>query len=550
MNKTVNINLVGTSFHIDEDAYGKLSRYLSAIRKSLNDTEGSEEIMRDIEGRIAELFLDKIDNQTQVITLRDLDEVIAVMGQPEDYEVENDATEETGSKNYQTQPSKSSRSLFRDIDDKFISGVSSGIGHYLGIQAIWIRILWILLVIAGFGSPILIYILLWVLMPAALTTSDKLKMKGEPINISNIEKKFKEGFDTVADKVKNADYNKVKDGTSSFFDTLGDIILVLFNVFVKLVGILIIFLSLTALVTIIISFITLGSINLWGNNQITEYIAMVDTTNIPLWISATLVLLAVGIPLFALFILGLKLLITSLKSIGSTAKILLVVLWILSIIGLTIVGIQQATQQGYDGNFMVEETIPIKNVDTLYLSMNADYQYDSEVGRSGDLRIKYNKNNDRIIYSNNIILDIKSSKDTIATILIKKKAEGNSHLDAKNRAQAIDYSFNLNQNKLSLDGFLTSEISNKFRNQKLEITLILPEDVVINLDKNTNTYFSYNSPARQIIEQDGSYFKISKSGFECLDCNVKVIDTIMPALKNDSIVPSWEEEVESDFNKF
>ena len=550
MNKTVNINLVGTSFHIDEDAYGKLSRYLTAIRKSLNGTEGSEEIMRDIEARIAELFLEKVDNQAQVITLRDLDEVIAIMGQPEDYGVEENVFEDTAGSYSQTGTPKSNRHLFRDIDDKFISGVSSGIGHYLGIQAIWIRLLWILLILAGMGSPILIYILLWILMPAAMTTSDKLKMKGEPVNISNIEKKFKEGFDNVADKVKNADYNKVKDSTSSFFDALGKLIVVLFNVFVKLIGILIIFISLSTLVTILISFITLGSINIWGNNQVTDYIAMVDTTDIPLWLSATMVFLAVAIPFFALFILGLKLMIKSLKPIGNTAKILLVVLWVISIIGLIIVGIKQATQQGYDGSFVTEETIPFSRTDTLYLSMNADYQYDSEVSRRGNLSIKYNKDNHRIIYSNNITLDIQASKDSIVKILIDKKAEGNSHLDAKNRAQAIDYKYVIEQNKVSLDGFFTSEIRNKFRNQKLQITIFLPESMVINPDRSTNSYFSYNSNAKDVIEKDGQFFKISKNGLVCLDCVLQVNDSIPQAQKMDSLAPSWEEEVEKEFENF
>ena len=89
MNKTVNINLAGTSFHIDEDAFGKLSRYLDAIRKSLKGADGSEEIMQDIEARIGELFSEKIESPTQVVTLKMLDEVIAVMGQPEDYEVDD-----------------------------------------------------------------------------------------------------------------------------------------------------------------------------------------------------------------------------------------------------------------------------------------------------------------------------------------------------------------------------------------------------------------------------------------------------------------------------
>ena len=91
MNKTININLAGTFFHVDENAYGKLSRYLDAIRKSLSsDAQTGDEIMRDIEARIAELFSEKLESATQVVTTKELDEVIAVMGQPEDYMVDEE----------------------------------------------------------------------------------------------------------------------------------------------------------------------------------------------------------------------------------------------------------------------------------------------------------------------------------------------------------------------------------------------------------------------------------------------------------------------------
>ena len=99
----------------------------------------------------------------------------------------------------------------------------------------WIRLIWIILVLAGFGSPIIIYIILWILVPPAETTSEKLHMTGEAVNISNIEKKFKEGYENVADRVKNVDYDKygkkVKRGASGFFETLGSILLVIFKIF-------------------------------------------------------------------------------------------------------------------------------------------------------------------------------------------------------------------------------------------------------------------------------------------------------------------------------
>src|SRR5690606_35011048 len=476
MNKTVNINLAGTSFHIDEDAFGKLSRYLDAIRKSLKSADGSEEIMQDIEARIGELFSEKIETPSQVITLNNLDEVIAVMGQPEDYEVDDEIFEDVPpSSNTYTKSggNASHKQLFRDIDNKYISGVSSGLGHYFGIDAIWIRLLWVLLIVAGFGSPIVVYILLWILVPPALTTSDKLRMTGEPVNISNIERKFKEGFDNVADRVKNVDYdkygNKIKTGASGFFDSLGNLIITLFKVFAKFIGVLIIIVSLVTIISLVIGFFAFGSIDFWGNNEIMEKIAMVDTTNIPIWLLSLLALFAIGIPFFVLFVLGLKLLISNLKSMGSTVKIPLIVVWALSIIGLTILGIKQATEQAYEGNYIEEQTLAVHSGDTLRISMRADKQFGYEVSRDNGLNIKYTADDKKIIYSNDILLNIKPSKDSIGKIIIEKSAQGNNYLDAKKRAEAIEYKHSFENNSLLLDGFFITDIKNKYRDQQIEI---------------------------------------------------------------------------------
>ena len=180
MKKTVNINLAGTFFHIDEDAFAKLQRYLDAIRRSLTDPQGSDEIIRDIEARIGELFSEKIESSSQVISIKELDEVIAVMGQPEDYMVDEEIFDDIPPASKKGKRS-SYKQLFRDIDNKFIAGVSSGLGHYLGFDAVWVRLLWVLLTIFSSGTFILIYILFWILVPAAETTSQKLKMTGEPV---------------------------------------------------------------------------------------------------------------------------------------------------------------------------------------------------------------------------------------------------------------------------------------------------------------------------------------------------------------------------------
>jgi len=523
MNKTVNINLAGTFFHIDENAFGKLSRYLEAIKKSLTDPQGSDEIIRDIEARIAELFSEKLESSTQVVTTKELDEVITVMGQPEDYMVDEEIFEDAPTRARRSSQSNY-RHLYRDVDNKFIAGVSAGLSHYLGIDSIWIRLIWILLTVFSSGLFIVIYILFWILVPAAETTSEKLRMSGEPINISNIEKKLKEELDNAADKVKNADYDKygkkVKKGTSGFFDTLGSIILTLLKIFVKFLGILLIIISLSTLVGLIVGLFTLGSVGFWGTGEIVDFISLVDTTNAPMWLISTLVLFAVGIPFFVLFIVGLKLLIDNLKSIGTIAKISLFAVWIASIIGLGILGVRQATETAFEGEYIDEQTLSIVPGDTLNLSMNNDDPYEYSRRRRYGLQIKYTESGEKVIYSNNIRLIVRSTRDAQGKLVIEKRAEGKSFQDAKNRAQAIDYDHSYSDGALALDGYFTTDFGNKYRDQEIQIVLYLPVGSILYADGNTYSYHRNDSWYRDILDNgdENEYLRILEDRTECMDC--------------------------------
>jgi phage shock protein PspC (stress-responsive transcriptional regulator) len=174
MNKTININLGGFFFHIDEVAYQKLQRYLESISKSLSDDpQGKNEIIADIEARISELLSEKITDARQVVNESDIDDIIVIMGQPEDYA---EAEQEYNDANYSyKRNSASGKKLFRDGDDKFLGGVASGIAHYLDLDTIWVRLALLALFIFG-GFGILLYIILWILLPEAKTTAEKLQM--------------------------------------------------------------------------------------------------------------------------------------------------------------------------------------------------------------------------------------------------------------------------------------------------------------------------------------------------------------------------------------
>ena len=545
MNKTVNINLAGTFFHIDEDAFGKLSRYLDAIRRSFSDLNGQDEIIKDVEARISELFSEKINDISQVITIKQLDEVIAVMGQPEDYMVDEEIFEDASpNQKSQSRSQSSHKQLFRDEDNKFIAGVSSGLGHYFSIDAIWIRLFWIASILLGFGAPILVYILLWILIPEALTTSEKLKMNREPVNISNIEKKIKEELENASNKIKEVDYDMYKENTQKgatiFFSTIGKIFAGIFNVFGKFFGLILIILSLSIIIGLIVGLFSTGTFGIVaGGFEIFDYLSIVLIDSFPFWLLVLLVFLIVVIPAFSLFILGLKLIITNLKSIGTTAKIILFVLWICSIIGLSVLGVKQATEQGYDGDYITENRISIKANDTLKLKMLSNNRYEYDASRSGSFYLKSDEDGNKIIYSNDIRLIVRSTNDSVATVFLEYKAEGSSFDNAKERAEAIDYKYTFNNNTLTLNSYFTTDIVNKYREQEIEIVLYLPLGTILFADKNTYSYHSNSSRYNDILRNgdEEKYLLIQKSKTICLDCpkageNKKNTKTIIGVYKS------------------
>ena len=198
MKKTVNINLSGRVFYIDDDAYARLKGYLEKIEKYFKSQEEGDEIFKDIESRIAELLGDMISTKTGVVTMEMVEEVINKMGQPEDFEDEETAETKKEEPKYERfSYGKANKRLFRDVDSRILGGVCSGIAAYLNMDPVLVRILFVLIMFVGVGVIIPVYIILWIVVPAAITTAQKLEMRGENVTISNIEKAIKREYEDV-----------------------------------------------------------------------------------------------------------------------------------------------------------------------------------------------------------------------------------------------------------------------------------------------------------------------------------------------------------------
>ena len=194
MKKTLTINLGGTVYHIDEDAYHLLDNYLSNLRIHFRREEGAEEIVHDMELRISELFTERLKEGKQVITIEDVEEIIAQMGKPEELSGEETPGQEKSGKK------TAEHRLFRDPDNKVLGGVASGLSAYLGWDVTWVRIALIVLTFFVHGI-ILAYIIAWIIVPQARTATEKLAMKGEAVNVENIGKTVTDDFDKVNDYV-------------------------------------------------------------------------------------------------------------------------------------------------------------------------------------------------------------------------------------------------------------------------------------------------------------------------------------------------------------
>lgn len=198
MEKTLTISLSNMVFHIEKAAYEKLKDYLDAIKLKLINDEGQREIMEDIESRISEIFLSRKATGHQIITVGDVQEVISTLGNAEDFD-----DEPAGANNPQPEHlfQRTSKRLYRDPDNSILGGVCAGMGAYFNTDMVLFRILFIVLIIAG-GSGLLIYIVLWIVVPEARTTAQKLEMRGERINLQNIKNAFREEFNNVKKNMK------------------------------------------------------------------------------------------------------------------------------------------------------------------------------------------------------------------------------------------------------------------------------------------------------------------------------------------------------------
>ena len=518
MNKIIYVNLSGRFFYVDEAAYALLNDYLEKLKITFQNTPGKEEIIGDIEARITELFETLKKQENQVIGKADVESIIETLGQPEDYITEDDTTVPP--------QSDFGRKLFRDPDDRYIGGVAAGLAHYFRFDVSWIRIIWAVLLFFSGGTFLIIYVLLWALVPEASTTAEKLQMRGEPVNISTIGKKIKDEFDQFSSRVKDAVEEESRTGdlkkkSRNFFSALARGIIGLFSLIGIFLGILIVF---TTGIALMCGFIVLLVTTVVGATSIlpVELVSMAMLTDVPFWLLAILTSLVVLIPLIFLFLLGVRLLAPKSKLLQTTVLLILLGMWVVAIAAMGVVSIGEFKEHRFEVELQDTEMLPlVAPQDTLQLTLGPKMRFYDRVTDNDDFDIIVDNNNTRWLYSDDVRIDIQPSTSDSLSLTVQKEANGKSYSAARLLARNIKYNYHYKDNQLAVNEYLTADPQDKFHQQEVKLTLMVSEGQLLYIDKKLARMLYNNIKNDQDFYRRkiaGHLWRMGKEELQCMDC--------------------------------
>lgn len=504
MKQILNINLGGHPVTIDTDAYDHLSWYLDTIEKHFKASEATEEILFDIETRMAELFKENIHPRT-IVTMADVNSAIDIMGTPEMFGAEVEDEDIITGASAKKKPNGSGfnpgKRLFRDAEEKVIGGVASGLAAYLGIaDPISLRIAFVVFTVAGFAS-IPIYVILWIAMPVAKSSADRLAMKGEPINVQSIANSVSEEFENLSEKFNTfgSSKKKRKDGEgrikSNLLTTLGGILsTVILGIshaarpFLKIVGgILIVFL--------ILSWVTLVLSSMVGISQADFYMP----TN----------LFAFRVGVGSLFLL------VAAPIMGFILRILRVVyrsrprkIWVWGLVGLWgfgWLGVSYAV-----ANISKEFKVQGQHEQVISMGNLAE----NEPLKVNLKRVKIANNDARKIHWGGgmvklewgeVDLEVLPAKDGQLKLIQIQKALGGNGEDANNGANNFEYEISISKNNMTIPSNYFIPKGERFRAQKVRLKLFIPIGKKIILGEGLDAldlHLNTNEPARFLLGKE------------------------------------------------
>lgn len=481
MKKTVSINLNSFMYNIDEDAYQILSDYLGQLKSHFSNQAEGEEIIRDIEARMAEIFNMKIGPNKQVITIEDVQEVIGILGDIGDITGETEEDQKRTGKS--SEEDKTDKKLYRNTDESMIGGVCAGLSEYTGISTMAWRIIFLVLLFAG-QIGLIAYIILWIVVPEAKTTAQKIEMKGGKINLSNIEKRVKQEYEEVKKNFDRKENNKF----AEFFENLGKAILsvieVIGTILAKAFGVVFLLIGAALITAITIGLLQVNDSELVHSGNLIqmvwlpgllEFITTPDTA----WFMSLCVFFVVLIPIIAIIHWGVVLLfdVKSHKSIGTG----LFIAWLMAILFTVAGGIHLGL--GFKEEEEKSQTliIPAGTENTYYLKVNpdyADFRYpsDKDIDDLEELELFLGEHfilNDGERLQMLTDIDIEYTNDSSAVMEVIYQSRGKSNAVARENLEKIVYRYRNDTAMVELSPYFQIE-GRKYAGQEVKVDVRLP----------------------------------------------------------------------------
>jgi len=532
MNKTQTAHIGGMVFHIEDPAFEKLAQYLQNLRTHFSNAEAGEEIIMDIESRIAELFSEyQQSDKRSAVNIPDVEKMISVMGLPEQFddglELSNDPDIPIKSPNMNTDATLNpGKRFYRNTDDEVISGVCSGLSAYFGIQdPIWLRLLFLALLAASFGFWFVVYIILSIIVPPAKTASEKLNMRGESVTVSNIEKTVKEGLYNIGHKVNDFNFkssdpgSRIHSGVKTLAHTFIASIGAVGSLAISIMYWMAIFIASVVAVSILVAAFALFFSAIWAGPHLHQ---LFIPGHISIWPAYIGLFLLAAIPLALLISLLtrrlLKVRIPYMRRILAVS----IALWFLGFI--LCASTAAIMSKEYRRDAVVSTNIlPVSYTrDTLTISViNRDFFDDEKEKNMSHLlqlgSLTYNE--DKII-SQNVKFTIEKSVGSEMELIKDVKSKGPTRQEANRLAAKVEYTLIDDGTHIKLNPFFQLPKEDKYHFQEVFLTLKLPGGKSVYLDESTRDiiYDVKNTSNTWDNDMLGKTWTMTENGLSCIAC--------------------------------
>lgn len=525
MEKTIIINIGNTIIHIEESAYEFLKAYLNEVKQYFANHVDDLEIVTDIENRIAELLTEQLtEEKKQVVDSVNVNAVIAQMGRVQDFDtVEEGEEEPVINPNYQFHAEKK---LYRDMDDHVIAGVCAGIAHYVNTEAKWIRLAMLLIVFLG-GAGVLVYAILWVIMPKAKSRIERMEMKGEPANLQGFQKNLDEELLAVrqglaiAGKHTGSIFGQIGIFIGEFFEWLGRFISGTGKVIFKVIAAFIVLFGVLFLLSLIVGFAAFQG---FWDSSVYEYFpfSIIEESNRGVILFSAFVVFFV--PILALVLFSIRVAFNK-QAINKTLSFALLIIWL---VGVAMAGYHAAKiSSEFKQHAELTQTSDFKSFKTYVIDIDKSKYFSKEDSINYHINANQRRQivtddfeNGPFVSPNNVRINIEKSENGATRLIQKYESQGKTFQSALQNAQNIDYKYVLKDSTITFSPRFELRKGTIWRNQEVWLNLEVPVGTRLILKEDAyryiNNYGTWDCGEIENDKNDYSVWIMTEDGLKCV----------------------------------